>query len=290
MFNDGFNYQNGLNIDVTNSSGGLVSTVFFGINQMNWNSPALDPVQTYTITATKRTEAVIGYIVFKGFNIDEGGLLKKPAARARRIEVVGDSITCGFGDLGHTPCGFTAQTEDETKAYGWLIGEAVNAETHVIAWNGKGLVRNWNDGAYGNYTMTRYWGYTLATVDTSDTWNFASWIPDALVINLGTNDYATQPNPSQEVFVNAYVAFVKRILNNYATKPPQIFLMCGPMITDPCCQYVQDAATAIKATYIDVQKILVDPTDIGCASHPNVSGHQKMANIAIPVVKKVMGW
>jgi len=290
-FGDGFNYQNGLNIDITNSAGANIYTVFFNMTQMNWNSPALNPSQSYTITVTKRTEAVIGYIVFKGFTADAAAIVKKPTPRERRIEVVGDSITCGFGDLGHTPCGFTAQTEDETKAYGWLVGEAVNAETHVIAWNGKGLMRNWNDpGITGNFTMTRYWGYTLATVDTSDTWNFASWIPDAVVINLGTNDYATQPNPPQDVFVNGYVGFVKRILNNYSSKPPKVFLVCGPMIANPCCQYVQDAATALKATYIDMKNILVDPTDIGCASHPNVSGHQKMANIAIPAIKKEMNW
>lgn len=26
-------------------------------------------------------------------------------------------------------------------------------------------------------------------------WNFGNWIPDAVVINLGTNDYSTQPSP-----------------------------------------------------------------------------------------------
>jgi len=218
-------------------------------------------------------------------------VIKAPTPLSRRIEFVGDSITCGFGDMGQAPCGFTAQTEDETMAYGGLLAQSLNAEPHVVAWNGKGLMRNWNDpGITGNYTMPRYWGYTLATVDNSDTWNFAKWIPDAVVINLGTNDYITQPNPPQDVFVNGYIAFVKRILTDYSTKPPQIFLVCGPMINDPCCTYVKQAATALKATYIDMQNILVNPNDIGCAGHPNVSGHKKMANIALPVIKKVMNW
>ena len=41
----------------------------------------------------------------------------------------------------------------------------------------------------------------LATNGNFGEWNFASWTPDALVINLGTNDFSTTPNPTQTEFV-----------------------------------------------------------------------------------------
>lgn len=40
----------------------------------------------------------------------------------------------------------------------------------------------------------------IATSGTSATWNFTAWVPDALVINLGTNDFSTTPNPDETTF------------------------------------------------------------------------------------------
>lgn len=44
-----------------------------------------------------------------------------------------------------------------------------------------------------------YYPRTLASVPNSQ-WNF-QYIPDAIVINLGTNDYSTKPQPPANIFV-----------------------------------------------------------------------------------------
>lgn len=44
-----------------------------------------------------------------------------------------------------------------------------------------------------------YYPRSLANVPTSQ-WDF-QYIPDAVVINLGTNDYSTQPQPPADIFV-----------------------------------------------------------------------------------------
>ena len=42
----------------------------------------------------------------------------------------------------------------------------------------------------------------IATSSSSATWNFTTWTPDALVVNLGTNDFSTDPKPDQTTFTD----------------------------------------------------------------------------------------
>jgi len=210
----------------------------------------------------------------------------------RKIEFVGDSITCGFGDEGANPdCPFTAATENNYRTYGSLTSLALNADLHLEAWSGKGVVRNYGDK---NITSINpfpiYFPRTLAN-DNLSNWNFSSWIPDAVVINLGTNDYSTPPQPPQNVFEEGYKKFIASIQVAYAsTQQLPIFLVCGPLIGNPCCSYVQNVATELGLYYIDLQNILTYPEDYGCAGHPNVIGHQKMYNITSPFIQKVLNW
>ena len=91
-----------------------------------------------------------------------------------------------------------------------------------------------------------------------------------------------------------YTEFVSFIQEKYQVNADlKVFLVCGPLIGNPCCTYVQNVAQALSSTgvyYIDLEDILTYPTDYGCDGHPNVSGHAKMAAIAGPFIQKVMGW
>lgn len=53
---------------------------------------------------------------------------------------------------------------------------------------------------------------------------------DAVVINLGTNDYSTQPSPPQEIFETGYKDFIAQIQQQYSSQTP-FFLVCGPLIS-----------------------------------------------------------
>ncbi len=79
---------------------------------------------THSVVLRKRTEALFGVVTFHGFAVagDDGERFFVPAVKAamrpkkalesRRIEFVGDSISCGYGIEGHPPCPFTAATEN----------------------------------------------------------------------------------------------------------------------------------------------------------------------------------
>eukprot|EP01027_Heterolobosea_sp_BB2_P005885 GEZU01008950.1.p1 GENE.GEZU01008950.1~~GEZU01008950.1.p1 ORF type:complete len:188 (+),score=24.89 GEZU01008950.1:514-1077(+) len=70
----------------------------------------------HSLLITKRTEALFGIVTVTGFELDGqqySSLIPplKPTT-TRKIEFIGDSITCGYGILGQYPCHFSASTED----------------------------------------------------------------------------------------------------------------------------------------------------------------------------------
>ncbi|KAM9984121.1 hypothetical protein ACTFIZ_003822 [Dictyostelium cf. discoideum] len=254
-------------------------------------STSLDPTQTYSIVLSKRTEASFGEVRFYGFSVDSTGKTVPQQKPTRKIEFIGDSITCGYGDLGTAPCNFQAITEDNYDTYASITARELECEMFLEAWSGRGVVRNYGSPTpvSTSGTVPDLYPFTIPT-DPSIEWDFDQYVPDAVVINLGTNDYSTQPAPSQEQFQNGYIEFIKTIKSNYAQAEPEIFLICGPMIGNPCCEYVANVSTLIGATYIDAQNILTEPTDFGCNGHPSLTGHQKLGAVVSPVIQKVMKW
>lgn len=64
-----------------------------------------------------------------------------PAAKKLKIEMVGDSITCGYGNEG----GVEETQHDTSKenpmgAYSLLTATHLDADVNVVAWNGKGVI------------------------------------------------------------------------------------------------------------------------------------------------------
>lgn len=86
----------------------------------------------------KRTETVAGVTQLVGF---VGTLVPTPEPVGRRIEVIGDSITCGFGVLGaDQTCPFSPSTEAEPRAWGALASKELGAMHMATAVSGIGVV------------------------------------------------------------------------------------------------------------------------------------------------------
>jgi len=255
--------------------------VIDGINDQN----------VHDVLITKRTEPIVGIVAFQGIILSGGSLVPSPSPLpTRKIEFYGDSITCGFGNEGLYGCDFTPPTENNYNTYASLIAHTVKAQYFVQAWSGKGVIRNCcNQNITTPNPLPSYLPFAVAN-NPQYKWNFTKWIPDAVVINLGTNDYSTQPQPPEDLFVKAYIAFIKSIRQQYARAVPHFFLICGPMIGDPCCEYVESVADQTGATYVDLQGILTAPFDYGCDGHPSVSGHYKMSQKAVPIIQQTMKW
>lgn len=126
-----------------------------------------------------------------------------PADRDLYIEFVGDSICCGWGNIaGHTG---VAADQDGSRAYPYLVADALNADYAVTALSGQGLL-------YGNPGVTRGYNYASPLRSTAAEYDFARQA-DLVVINIGTNDYShrTDAGITEDDFYSAYLAFLRNV-------------------------------------------------------------------------------
>ena len=232
-----------------------------------------------------------GFFTVNGFSLDDGGSLTAPFQFARRLEIVGDSISAGYGAMGiGGGCPVMDWTSSNYATYDHDICEFFQANCSVVAWSGKGMYENCCDSGE---TMPSYYLQAFGGRPYSTDWDFSSFVPDAMLINLGTNDFDHDSGPAWEAnFTSTYVAFVLNATHRYGQPTMPVFLAQGNMNNGLQLQNaLLAAATAINNTggsafYLDLR---VGPTD-GCGGHPGTLGHAAMFAAAKPVIGSVMGW
>jgi lysophospholipase L1-like esterase len=230
----------------------------------------------------RRNEGHGGVTTFIEARVDEGELLAPPVAPPLRLEFIGDSITAGFGVDGQDPCRFEYRTENHEAAYPARVGRAMNAEVRTLAWSGWGMLRG-ADGTRGAALPLIYLR-TLPTLPAKAeyVWDTQKWRPDAVVIALGTNDYAKgDPGPAFEA---AYVAFLSRLRGAF----PAAWLLgtTSPMLNgapfESQAKRVQ-AAVEKRGAMGDERVTFVrvapqTPSEgYGCGHHPGPRVHQRVA-------------
>jgi len=248
----------------------------------------------HTVELYRRTEASQGVATFMGFDFGSWTLLGVPAP-TRRLDFVGDSITCGYGDEGpDMNCSFSADTENHYLAYAAVAARALGAELSTVAWSGKGVVCNYGDAADScQDPLPIYYDRTLPD-DAGSKWDFSRFVPDAVVINLGTNDFDTDQDPTQEQFESGYRALLERIRTAY----PDAYILCtnGPMMSgndlSTLMGYIDNVITALADPKIS--SFAITPQDgsdgYGCDWHPSIARHEKVAMTVTAALKSKLGW
>lgn len=251
----------------------------------------------HTISIHKRTESFIGTGEFRGFILDPGKNLVHPDLRPdKRIEFIGNSITCGFGVEGkNSDCHFSPETENAYMSYASITARDLGADYSLVAYSGRGVVKNFGDKNQVSRDPMPELYDRICCNDSVNKWDFNKWIPQAVVINLGTNDYSAQPFPDKSVFQNAYINLIERVRSLYPGVT--IFCVCGPMIEEPCFTFIKEivdqeqAKTVIPSVYfIGIPKKIMSDADWGCDWHPNIQGMRKMADIIVPEIRLRMKW
>jgi lysophospholipase L1-like esterase len=273
--------------------GMLQPTLVTSANKEDYPLATNLPAGPHELSVFKRTEAREGVTTFLGLILDPAGALLPPSAPSgRRLEIVGDSTTTGYGDEGKSSnCPFSPATENYDVAYGAVAARAVNAELITIAWSAKGIYRNFA----GDMTETMPVLYGRALPDPSSKWDYASWIPDAVLINLGSNDFQ-QGDPGQG-YVTTYTAFIHRLRGYY----PQAFILCavGPKLSgkqlDGARTYVQGIVSAVNSAgdmrvgFLELPQ--AEPADgYGCGGHASIATHKRMGDVLAAELKSKLGW
>jgi lysophospholipase L1-like esterase len=277
----------------------------------------------HTVTLAKRTESSIGYVDFLGFGFD-GPVLEAPAPFPRKLQIIGDSITCGAGDdvppPEQRPPGVTfdsACMEDTWgvpyhnayKAWGAVTARMVDAEYQIVAVSGIGLTRTYQSVDDTRPLPEVYDSLFLEERDEpSPAWDPQDFVPDAILIALGTNDFSPGDNPEErermevDAFVEAYIEFLDKLMSDDYYPDAQFFVLGSPMLgdgfPDNTYTYRTDLETAIaevEAHYAEegnVHAVKIHRTvGKGCTTHPSASEQLDIAeDDIVPAVRAVMGW
>jgi hypothetical protein len=255
----------------------------------------------HVVEVYRETEGRYGNSVFEGFT--DGTPKDPPAPSGRLIEIVGDSISAGYGDLGSEQhpdfgpdpdggCPFSTMTESAYATYGALAARALNADPSIVAVSGWGIYRD--NGNSTSNVLPLVYADTLGLSPTP-VWGFQPE-PQAVVINLGTNDFANG-DPGQAAFEGAYTAFIGTVRGKY----PDAWVLCtvGPLLFGTgltmAQTYIQDVVSAaqssgdMKVRYLDFGE---ENTSLGtgCQYHPNTTEHQTMATELVSALQADLGW
>jgi len=248
----------------------------------------------HTVTLVKCTEAAVGSMRVLGFELNAGARLLDVPAVERHIEVIGDSISAGFGnEAASANESFSPATENAYWAYGARTARAFGADYVCLAWSGKCL---WPDD-----TLPELYDFALPTLPRSE-WKFDGPKPQVVMINLCTNDFY-RGTPREDGWVKAYRDFITRVRRH--APEATIYLALGSMLTDvgpaggkPLSRaraYIQRVAQETQeAGDAKVHFIEFAPQEakdgFGAQMHPNLKTHALMAQDLIRAIEKDLGW
>jgi lysophospholipase L1-like esterase len=241
----------------------------------------------HTLTICKNTEANIGFLELVGIRCKQ---LIQPAAKpGRKIEFIGNSITCGTGsDLSGIPCG-KGLWEDQHNAYlsyGPVTARTLKAQYHLSAVSGIGLMHSCCNM---NIIMPQVFDKVSMRNDTIQ-WDFKKYQPDVVTICLGQNDGIQDSSE----FSENYITFIKRLRSYY----PNATLIClsSPMADARLAAFMKRVVKGIvnKMNRTGDRKIssyfFSKQYHNGCDGHPDLAEHRLIANELIEFIKKKMNW
>lgn len=198
---------------------------------------------------------------------------------------------------------FTTSTEDPTRAYAWKTAEKLNADAWLVAWSGNGLISHYvapdvdvprdNEPLmYDVYRLNDLAGSRFAGIPEDAEFDFSTYMPDAVIINLGTNDqsYTRGIKERVEAFKNAY----KKFLRFVCEKRPEAHVFCtqGIMCRELCealGEVVNEVGKELKKEeLIHLLTFDLQQNEDGIAAdwHPSERTHEKASEVLVKAIRK----
>lgn len=247
------------------------------------------PPGKHAVELCKRTECWGGPVQVKGLQLSAGAKLLDPPTFKRRVEFLGDSITCGYGnEAASKEEHFSYKTENAWLAWGAVAARALEADFSCEAISGIWLQDNGQKKA-----LPALWANTMPFTSPKP-WDFTTWQADAVVVNLGTNDNGKPID--EKSWHDAYVAFIGAIRTAYPKA--HIFLTIGSMGHGKkneipifnaaiAAEFASKGDALVHSLAITNQKM---ENGIGADWHPSAKTHQLMAEQIVVAIRKELGW
>ena len=240
----------------------------------------------HTIAIVKQTESNYTCLEIKNI-IMNGTLNDAPANKELFIEFIGDSLTCGMGNIGvnSSPDPQTPMWEDATQSYGYMIAEDLDADYSIVSQSGIGIAGSWFDPLFDFYTKASY------SRNKQEEHPFFLRTPDLIVINLGTNDYYLNKDKDPNMCKPAEVEqkteeFIELVRSSYGKDIPIVWAygFVGTFLYDN----IKAAIDKLGGENAGIYMCAVPSNTGGAQWHPNVSGHRAAADALLPLIRNIL--
>ena len=242
----------------------------------------------HTVKVEKATERWAS-TDFRRLTTSKNGSFSAPAPMPeRKILVIGDSITAGFG----TDKEYTLLTDPQNqhmhngnKTYGAYLSRAFHAQNQILGCSTYGIRQN-ADRTPG--VMQSIFLKTDYNKDKGRDYGF-DWTPDVVIINLGTNDEAA--GVSEAEAAAAAGDFIRLIRSKYPRAA--IIWAYGVMGRKYMSAFENMVQTLNAEGLADVyfQPLDAQKADtVGLDGHPSALTHKRMAEKLIPLIERITGW
>ncbi|HET9960375.1 MAG TPA: GDSL-type esterase/lipase family protein [Polyangiaceae bacterium] len=248
----------------------------------------------HEVEIVSRNETWQGVLSVFGFSLDpDGRPLSVAPAATRKLLFVGDSVTCGEGVDRGARCGKAPRDSNAEHSYGRLVAQAlsrdgVGTESHLVCYGGRGLVYDWQ-GRTDVLNAPQFVDLALPELG-AEAWDWSKYVPDAVVISLGTNDFALGRVPAREWFVSEYVTFVRKLRTH---APDAWFLLTEGSIVDAeqktrLREYLHETVRRLGDRKVSVFEASRQP-GTPCDVHPTFEQHHAMAAELLAVLRPLLG-
>jgi lysophospholipase L1-like esterase len=258
------------------------------------------PKGGWLVEVVRRNESWQGVASFRGLLLPpDCELLTPPAWPTRKLMVIGDSITGGeYVERFPPEYLSTPRAANAARSYGMLLGRWLKAQVHLVSYGGRGVMRDWQ-GRTDVPNAPQFFNRTLPD-DADSHWNHAEYVPDAIVVCLGTNDFS-KDLPDEAVYRKAYDDFVGEIRAVYPRAA--LVLAESPMFGDAPgtpdrakrdqLRRVLDAVATRRRAAGD-RRIVVAPVGHQPGApgntHPVAFQHEQIALQLLGPIRTLTGW
>lgn len=242
----------------------------------------------HRVELVHRTETWLGVTSITRFATD-GRFQASPPLPARKLLVLGDSVTCGAnmerpGSDKNNPEWWNARL-----SYGMLAARALDAQVQLVCYGGRGLVRSYN-GKTDEAQLPAFYEMAIADAAHPEAWDAAGYAPDLILVAIGTNDF-TQGIPERASYVAAYEGFVRTLLRQHPRA--RIALTEGAILDGEkkaaLRSYLEETVARVNSPRVRAVPSEHHPGDAQDA-HPTTLQHAAMADELAPQLRRMMDW
>lgn len=269
------------------------------------------PAGRHTLRVVKHTECGYGRAALSALKTVGTRGPQPTRPYARRLEFIGDSITCGYGNICTTASpAFITKEEDASRTYASFLGRLLGAEISCVCASGNGIFHDYGCGTHNlmpelyRYTDTMLAGHLGAE---PTPWDFSRFVPHLIGIKLGANDSrycdgwdlpdeaartAALKKERRQAFSQRLLAFLDEVADKNPGVPLLYITDTDTILLDTILETLQTWKTArpresLTSVTLDSKRPWEGE---GANGHWSAATHRRAALVLEPIIRDICGW